>query len=285
MKKPIPIIAGPTAGGKSAFALKVANRLNAQIINADSLQVYKDILILSARPTVEEQKGILHHLYGYIDAYTTMSVASWLTNVKECLDKIETPIFVGGTGLYIKALTEGISTIPEVDPFVRELVRQMPIEEVHAKVVDCTAIDPQRLRRALEVQLSTGKPLKYFQDQPKVKITDKEFQIFFLNPDRNDLYNRCNKRFINMLEIGAIEEVKHLNKINATGGVKKAIGVNQISKWLNNEISKEQMIEEATKETRHYAKRQVTWFKNQFPNAVSFKPSEISDILNIYFKK
>ena len=283
MKKPIPIIAGPTAGGKTKFSLQAANRLNAHIINADSLQVYKDILILSARPSIEEQQGIPHHLYGYIDAYTTINVASWLNDVSTLLETIQTPLFVGGTGLYIKSLTEGISVIPEVDPLIRQQVRDMPIEEVQSKVINCSAIDQQRLRRALEVQLSTGKPLSYFQEQPKTKITDKEFQIFFLNPDRETLYNRCNQRFIQMLEMGAIDEVKHLIKINATGGVKKAIGVSQISKWLNNEISKEEMIENATKETRHYAKRQVTWFKNQFPNAVVFQPHETGEILNTYF--
>ena len=283
MKKPIPVIAGPTASGKTNFSLQAANRLNAHIINADSLQVYKDILVLSARPSTEEQQGIPHHLYGYVDAYTTMSVATWLNDVSPLLKEIQTPLFVGGTGLYIKSLTEGISVIPEVDPVVRQQVREMPIEEVQSKVINCTAIDQQRLRRALEVQLSTGKPLSYFQEQPKVKITDKEFQIFFLNPDRETLYNRCNQRFIQMLETGAIDEVKHLNQINATGGVKKAIGVLQISKWLNNEISKDEMIENATKETRHYAKRQVTWFKNQFPNAVVFQPHETGEILDTYF--
>ena len=283
MQKTIPVIVGPTASGKSAFSLNVAHKIKGEIINADSLQVYKDILILSARPSVKEQDGIPHHLYGYLDAKTTPSVASWLEDVKQILQSVQIPIFVGGTGMYIKALTEGISPIPEVDESIREMVRQMPIEEVQSKVKDCKAIDPQRLRRALEVQLSTGKTLQYFQELPKIKITNQSFQIFFLNPDRDWLYNRCNQRFIQMLQTGAIEEVKHLKEIKATGGITKAIGIKQISQWLDGEISNEEMITQATKETRHYAKRQITWFKNQFPKAISFTPNEINDILKTFF--
>ncbi len=283
MQKTIPIIVGPTASGKSAFSLKLAQQINGEIINADSLQVYKDILILSARPSVQEQRGIPHHLYGYLDAYTTPSVASWLEDVKSTLQTIKTPLFVGGTGMYIKALTEGISPIPEVDENIRELVRQMPLEEVKSKVINCKAIDPQRLRRALEVQLTTGKPLQYFQELPKTKIIDKDFEIYFLNPDRAWLYERCDQRFIQMLQQGAIEEVKHLKKINATGGITKAIGIKQISQWLDGEISNEEMILKATQATRHYAKRQVTWFKNQFPKAISFKPNEIDEVLKTIF--
>lgn len=283
MQKTIPVIVGPTASGKSTFSLKLAQQINGEIINADSLQVYKDILILSARPSIQEQGGIKHHLYGYLDAYTTPSVASWLEDVKSILDTIETPLFVGGTGMYIKALTEGISPIPEVDPNIRELVKEMSIEEVKSKVVNCKAIDPQRLRRALEVQLSTGKPLQYFQELPKIKIIDRDFSIYFLNPDRSWLYERCDQRFIQMLQQGAIKEVQHLKKINATGGVTKAIGIKQISQWLDGKISNEEMIFKATQETRHYAKRQVTWFKNQFSNAISFTPNEINEILKTHF--
>ncbi len=283
MQKSIPVIVGPTASGKSAFSLRVAQQIKGEIINADSLQVYKDILILSARPTIAEQEGIPHHLYGYLDAYTTPSVASWLEDVKAIIHTIEKPVFVGGTGLYIKALTQGISPIPEIDPHIRESVRQMPIEEVQSKVINCNAVDPQRLRRALEVQLSTGKPLQYFQELPKIKIIDKPFQIYFLNPDRTWLYDHCNQRFIQMLQKGAVEEVKYLKKIKATGGITKAIGVKQISQWLDGQISNEEMIIQATKETRHYAKRQVTWFKNQFPEAILFTPQEINTILKTFF--
>lgn len=283
MQKTIPVIVGPTASGKSAFALKLAKQIKGEIINADSLQVYKDILILSARPTIQEQLNIPHHLYGYLDAYTTPSVASWLEDVKQIIHNVSNPVFVGGTGMYIKALTEGISPIPEINPCIREQIRQMPIEEVQAKTKDCQFTDPQRLRRALEVQLSTGKSIQYFQNLPKTKIIDHDFKIYFLNPDRTWLYDRCNSRFIQMIQNGAIEEVKHLKEINATGGITKAIGIKQISKWLDGKISNEDMLLQSMQETRHYAKRQVTWFKNQFKDAISFTPHEIDDILKTYF--
>lgn len=283
MQKPIPIIVGPTASGKSAFSIQVAKRTNGEIINADSLQVYKDLKILSARPSLEEQEGIKHHLYGYMSAFETSSVMGWLKDVKDIINQVENPIFIGGTGLYVKALTEGISPMPDIPDEIRNLVRQMDIEEVKSKVKGCSAIDPQRLRRALEVELSTGKPFSYFQNLEKIKVIDKKFQIFFLSPPRNILYERCDKRFIQMLSQGAIEEVKYLQEIKATGGVTKAIGVKQISQWLNNEISNKEMIEEACKETRHYAKRQVTWFKNQFDNKITFTPEQTKEVLKTYF--
>ena len=283
MQKPIPIIVGPTASGKSAFSIQVAKRTNGEVINADSLQVYKDLKILSARPSLEEQEGIKHHLYGYMSAFETSSVMGWLKDVKDIINQVENPIFIGGTGLYVKALTEGISPMPDIPDEIRNLVRQMDIEEVKSKVKGCSAIDPQRLRRALEVELSTGKPFSYFQNLEKIKVIDKKFQIFFLNPPRNILYERCDKRFIQMLSQGAIEEVKYLQEIKATGGVTKAIGVKQISQWLNNEISNKEMIEEACKETRHYAKRQVTWFKNQFDNKITFTPEKTKEVLKTYF--
>lgn len=284
-EKPIPIIVGATASGKTSFSLKVANEISAEIINADSLQVYKDLQILSARPSIQEQNNIPHYLYGYMDAYTVCSVADWLNDVKETIKKVENPIFVGGTGLYIKSLVDGISQMPDIPTEIRELVRNMPIEEVERKVKGCNATDPQRLRRAFEVQLATNKTIDYFQQQPKIKITNKEFQIFFLNPDRETLYNRCNQRFKTMLETGAIDEVKHLKKINATGGVLKAIGVREISKWLDGELSKEDLIRIATQETRHYAKRQITWFKNQFKNAVIFEPKDEIEIMKNHIIK
>ncbi len=283
MEKAIPIIVGPTASGKSKFSIECAKRINGEIINADSLQVYKDIQILSARPTLEEQEGVPHHLYGYMGADETSSLMSWLQDVKKVLKTAKNPIFVGGTGLYIKALTEGIPPMPSIPDNIREKVRKMDIEEVKSKVKETSAMDPQRLRRALEIELSTGKPFSYFQNLERIKIIDKKFQIFFLNPPRKVLYERCDKRFIQMLISGAIDEVKHLNQINATGGVTKAIGVKQISKWLSGEYTNQKMIEEATKETRHYAKRQVTWFKNQFKEKITFDSNQTDDILKTYF--
>lgn len=283
MQKTIPIIVGPTASGKSSFALKLAKHIEGEIVNADALQVYQDLTILSARPTFDEQQGIPHHLYGYLDFNTTASVTSWLNDVKSIINSLKNPIFVGGTGMYIKTLVEGISPMPDIDPNIRELVRNMPIEEIKAKVIDCNAQDPQRLKRALEIQLTTGKSIKYFQEQPKIKIINENFKIFFLNPDRAWLYQRCNSRFIQMLQNGAIDEVKYLKSNNASGGVTKAIGYKQISDWIDNQITNKEMIIKATQETRHYAKRQITWFKNQFKNAITFTPENADNILKEYF--
>ncbi len=283
MQKTIPIIVGPTASGKSSFALKLAKHIEGEIVNTDALQVYQDLTILSARPTFDEQQGIPHHLYGYLDFNTTASVTSWLNDVKSIINSLKNPIFVGGTGMYIKTLVEGISPMPDIDPNIRELVRNMPIEEIKAKVIDCNAQDPQRLKRALEIQLTTGKSIKYFQEQPKIKIINENFKIFFLNPDRAWLYQRCNSRFIQMLQNGAIDEVKYLKSNNASGGVTKAIGYKQISDWIDNQITNKEMIIKATQETRHYAKRQITWFKNQFKNAITFTLENADNILKEYF--
>lgn len=280
MLKEIPIIVGPTASGKSSLALQLAQHISGEIINADSLQVYQDLKILSARPQEKETQNIKHHLYGFVDAYTTYNVAQWLEDVKKTLKNVKNPIFVGGTGLYIKALTEGISQIPEIDTKIREYVRNLPIEDVQKKIKECKATDPQRLRRALEVELSTGKPLSYFQ-QTKIKIIEEKFKIYFLNPPRELLYKNCNNRFETMLQTGAVEEVKDLIQKRATGGVLKAIGIKEITAWLAGEISKKEMIEKASQATRNYAKRQITWFKNQFKEAMEINSPD----LNLIIKK
>ncbi len=266
-QRKIYVICGPTASGKSALGIELARRLNGAVINADSMQIYRDLTILSARPTVDEMSGIPHLLYGYADAYYENNVQDWLSKAVETIETVETPVFVGGTGMYIGALVNGLSPIPDVDMVVREQVRQMPIEQVESLVQDCPFTDSQRLRRALEVQLTTGKPLSYFQKLPKIRPIDADFQLFFVNPPRSVLYDRCNKRFEQMVETGAVDEVRHLMQINATGGVTKAIGVPEIKNYINNTISYGKMVEQSQLATRHYAKRQVTWFKHQLSNA------------------
>lgn len=257
------IVVGPTASGKSALSLQIAHTVHGTIINADSMQIYRDLQILSARPTASEMDGIEHQLYGYVDAYTHNNVQDWVNQAVKVLNETPHPVLVGGTGMYVQALVHGLSVIPDVDVSVRQRVRAMPIEEVKSLVQDCSAIDSQRLRRALEVQLTTGKPLSYFQKQPPRKLIDADFHILFVNPDRDVLYQRCNNRLIHMIETGAIEEVQHLLNIQATGGVTKAIGVPEITAYLKQEITFDEMIQKAQTATRHYAKRQVTWFRHQ----------------------
>lgn len=267
-KRKIYVIVGPTASGKSALALQMAQTLNGVVVNADSMQIYRDLTILSARPTPDEMQHIPHLLYGYADSFYENNVQDWLQKAASIAQSAENPVFVGGTGLYISALINGLSPIPDVDPVIRERVRDMPLEEVKARVIECAATDSQRLRRALEVQLSTGKPLSYFQRLPKVPVIEADFQVLFLNPPRAKLYEQCNNRFIKMIQKGAIEEVKNLIRLHATGGVTKAIGVPEIVDYLSGRLSQAEMIQKAQTATRHYAKRQVTWFRHQLTNAV-----------------
>ncbi len=189
----------------------------------------------------------------------------------EKLKEVERPILVGGTGMYINALINGLSPIPDVDPVIRETVRSMSIDDVKKQVKECSVIDPQRLRRALEIQLSTGKSLSYFQNLPKIKLLDANFNVFFVNPERDVLYHNCNQRLLQMINNGAIEEVRHLLNIQATGGVLKAIGVPEIIDYLSGKVSFERMVQQIQLSTRHYAKRQVTWFKNQLPDVCEIK--------------
>ncbi|MBR4931847.1 MAG: tRNA (adenosine(37)-N6)-dimethylallyltransferase MiaA [Alphaproteobacteria bacterium] len=271
MERKIYVIVGPTASGKSGLALNLAKKIKGSIVNADSMQIYKDLKILSARPDEAEMDGIPHFLYGYLDAYQANSVSDWLKRAVEKLKEVERPILVGGTGMYVSALINGLSPIPNVDPVIRETVRNMSIDDVKKQVKECSAIDPQRLRRALEIQLSTGKTLSYFQNLPKIKLLDANFDIFFVNPERDILYHNCNQRLVQMVNNGAIEEVRHLLNINATGGVVKAIGVPEIVEYLSGKNSFEKMVQQIQLSTRHYAKRQVTWFKNQLTGMCEIK--------------
>ena len=262
MKK-ITVIFGPTASGKSGLALQIAQQINGCIVNADAIQTYQDLSLISARPQPEETQLVPHHLYGYLDAWTQGTVQDWLERVVPVLEQEENPVLVGGTGLYLSSLINGINEIPTIDNDVRKHVRDMPIDEVKSKVKDCFFTDPQRLRRALEVQLSTGKNIKYFQNQPKKKIIQADFTTIFLNPPRERLYQNCELRFHQMIEQGGIEEVKLLMDKKPTGGVLKAIGVPEIILYLQGNISKEDMCRQAILSTRHYAKRQITWFRHQ----------------------
>lgn len=279
MKSQINVIVGPTASGKSLFGLYLAEKKRGEIINADSMQIYKDLKILSARPAELNMCGISHHLYGFLDSFSFNTVYDWLIKAVEIAKEIENPIFIGGTGLYVDALINGVSPIPLIDNAVRLRVRQMDIEEIRQKVLDCPFQDPQRLRRAFEVQLSTGKTLTYFQSLPKVKKIDADFRIYFINPPRIKLYRQCDARFKQMIESGAIEEVRHLLDIHATGGVMKAIGVSQISAYLNGLSSYEEMCKNIQTQTRHYAKRQVTWFRHHLDNVIEFENPECVSML------
>ena len=276
-KKRIFVIGGPTAGGKSALSIRLAQKIGGEIVNGDAVQVYKDLRILSARPSIEDEKLIPHHLFGYVDCWTNPSIMDWIQQVEKVVQQIDIPIVVGGTGMYLDALVNGISPIPDVPPEVRVLARKTPLEEVIRKVKNCPFTDPQRLRRAYEVQLATGKTLAYFQKLPKKKFVEADFEEIIVLPDREKVYASCEQRFKQMEAEGAIEEVIDLMKKNPKGGVLKAIGVREISAYIAGAISKEQMEQEVITSTRQYAKRQMTWFRHHGnPKIVVTDPKEIN---------
>lgn len=286
VKKTIHIIAGPTAGGKSALAIKRARDLGGEIINCDSRQIYTELPILSAQPTESDKAQAPHHLYGTLHPDEICSAGSWremaVPIIEDILERDAVPIITGGNGLYIKTLMEGISPIPDVPPEVREAaVRKQQVLGNPAFHRALSVIDPEtaakyhpmhtaRLIHAWEILEATGKPLAYWQSLPKSAPPDEwEFDITIVMPPREELYARCNKRFVQMIDEGAPEELAAFDKKVETGEISKdsvlikTVGANGLRAWREGRISKEDAIELAQTETRQYAKRQTTWFKNQ----------------------
>ena len=268
IKQKIDVIVGPTASGKSGYALKIAQKTSGQIVNADAFQVYRDLRILTARPTVEDEGKVPHYLYGYADCQAQVNVQSWLEEVVQILPTLSHPIVVGGTGMYINALVKGINKMPNIPDEIRKKVRQMSIDEVGSLLKGQEVFpDPQRKKRALEVFLTTGKPITYFQNQAPIRMVDAEFNIILVQPDRDVIYENIEKRLEQMMLNGAIKEVDNLLKKNATGGVMKAIGVKEFALFLKNKCSLDEVKNQIMLATRHYAKRQMTWFRHQItPN-------------------
>ncbi len=283
--KPLALIAGPTASGKSAIALALAHRLAADgrrgvIVNADSAQVYGDLCVLSARPSEEEMGGIEHRLFGAWDGSEACSAASWAARAKTEITDIQesggVPILVGGTGLYLKVLLEGIAPIPAIDPDVRATVRALPEDAAYSllQVEDplrAAELDPgdrQRIARALEVKRSTGVTLGDWQLAKAGGIAEEiALHPLLVLPDRTWLYARCDLRFEAMLESGAIAEVEALlaRNLDPDLPVMRAIGVPEIAAFLAGSIEPEAMIAAGQQATRNYAKRQFTWFRRQTP--------------------
>lgn len=276
------LIAGPTASGKSALALDLAERLGGVIVNADSMQVYRDLRIITARPTGEEEARIPHRLYGFVDASEDYSVGRWCRDVEKTLKEIagqgRLPILVGGTGLYYKALTTGLAAVPPVPADIRAGVRgRLQSEGAPALHAELTRLDPStaqrlmvndrsRIARALEVVLATGRPLSdwHKEGMPALMNPDKAVKIF-LTCERKELVRRIETRFAAMLNAGALEEVRRLaaRKLDPLLPAMKAHGVPWLLRHLNGEISIEEAAAGAIMDTRRYTKRQVTWFRNQ----------------------
>ena len=282
---PVALIAGPTASGKSGLALKLAELLEARqrkavIINADSMQVYRDIPILSAAPSVEEMEAVPHQLYGAWDGAQSCSAADWAERAKTTIAEAHAqdmlPILVGGTGMYIKILLDGIAPIPTIDPEIRSAIRELPTAEAYAALRNedpdsaykLKPNDTQRIARALEVVRSTGHPLSYWQARLEGGIGNQiDLYPLILKPDRDWLYKRCDARFVQMMDSGAADEVKALlaRELDPTLPVMRAIGVREIAALHKGELSRDEAIAAGQQATRNYAKRQYTWFSNQFP--------------------
>ncbi|MFZ3483736.1 tRNA (adenosine(37)-N6)-dimethylallyltransferase MiaA [Sphingomonas sp. 3-13AW] len=277
----VALIAGPTASGKSALAIAVAERHHGTVINADSAQVYRDLRVLSARPSPAEEAQVPHRLFGHVDGAEDYSAARWATEARAAIDVTlaegRLPVLVGGTGLYLRTLLDGIAPVPEMDPAIRAEVRALPVAQAHAELARLDPAAAERLRpsdttrvaRALEVIRATGRPLSEWQAAREGGIGDRiALAPLVLLPDRAWLLDRCDRRLEAMFSGGAIEEVAALlarKDLNPDAPVRRAIGVPQIAACLAGEMTREQALAATRLATRQYAKRQYTWFRNQPP--------------------
>jgi tRNA dimethylallyltransferase len=278
------LIAGPTASGKSALALELAQEAGGMVVNTDSMQVYRDLRVLTARPTAEEEAAVAHRIYGHVDAAVNFSAGAWVAEAAKVLAEARTqnrlPIFVGGSGLYFKALTRGLSAVPPIPPEIREGVRERlerdGVEALHAELARRDTASAERLKprdrtriaRALEVVEATGRSLTDWHREGLPPILPAgEFSALFLAPERDALYARIDARFDAMLKAGALEEVAALaaRKLDPLLPAMKAHGVPALTRHLDGELTLEEAATIGRADTRHYAKRQFTWFRHKLP--------------------
>lgn len=277
------LIAGPTASGKSAVAARLAREFGGAVINADSMQVYRELRVLSARPSDAEMQGAPHFLYGFVSVSESYSVAKWLDAVRVALSVCASqglrPIVTGGTGLYFSALTQGLSPIPDIHAQLRVEVRQafetMGAEAFHAELAARDPVmaaripptDSQRMIRAYEVLEATGVSLAEWQEVKGEPVLDNAALAFVLKPNREWLYHRIDRRFDAMIAEGALGEVETLSAMNLPPDLPalRALGVPQLSAHLRGELTLEAAIDQAKTQSRRYAKRQMTWFRHQMP--------------------
>jgi tRNA dimethylallyltransferase len=287
------LIAGPTASGKSALAIALAQKTGGIVINADSMQVYRDLRVITARPTVDEEAAVPHRLYGHVDAAVNFSAGSWVADAAKVLAEARAqnhlPVFVGGSGLYFKALTRGLSAVPPIPPEIRDGVRARlerdGVEALHAELRQRDPASAERLKprdrtriaRALEVVEATGRSLTdWHREGLPPLLPPGEFSALFLSPDREQLYSRIDARFDAMLKAGALEEVASLaaRNLDPLLPAMKAHGVPALIRHLKGEITLDEAAAIGRADTRHYAKRQFTWFRHQLPEFEWVKPEE-----------
>ena len=291
------LIAGPTASGKSALAITLAERLGGTIVNADSMQVYRDLRIITARPAPDDEARVPHRLYGHVDAAENYSVGRWCADAGAALDDIRRegrlPILVGGTGLYFKALTQGLSVVPPTPPDIRAAVRARCDAEgamaLHAELArrdPATAAklkpgDRMRITRALEVLEATGRSLAdWHRDGMPAMLDPSEALMVFLDVDRGELRRRIDARFDTMLAQGALEEVRRLaaRSLDPMLPAMKAHGVPWLRRHLTGEITLAEAAEGGKADTRRYTKRQATWFRHQMPGWQWAAPEAVVEI-------
>jgi tRNA dimethylallyltransferase len=284
-------IAGPTASGKSALALALAEKLGSAIINADSMQVYRDLHIITARPTPEEEARVPHRLYGHVDAAENFSVGRWCTEVANVLAaakrEARVAIVVGGTGLYFSALTQGLAAVPPIPAQIRNEVRtRLATDGAEALHAELTRRDPvaaarlmpgdrARVTRALEVILATGRSILQWHESNMPACVDAALAAkVFLMPDRDALLRRIDARFDAMMAAGALDEVRALagRRLDPNLPAMKAHGVPWLIRHLNGEMALAEAVEGGKRDTRQYTKRQATWFRNQLPDFVWVAP-------------
>ena len=299
LKSKIVLIYGPTASGKSIFAVKLAKKINGEIVNADSMQIYKELKILSARPLKKEYKNIKHHLYGFQSVKKNFSTGDWLRLVNEKILNIKkrkkTPILVGGTGLYFKALTEGLVNIPNIPikfrASARSLHKKLGSKKFFSRLVKLDPLskkylnfnDTQRVIRSYEVKLFTKKSIYDWFKNTKSDYEDNDFYKIYIDYPRTELIKRISYRTQNMIKNGAILEVKKFIKLKVPKirTASKAIGINEIREYLNKKTEMLELIDKISIKTRQYAKRQSTWGRG---NMLDWNKIN-SDSLNKFLKK
>ena len=277
----IVVICGPTASGKTQFAHFFAKKHRGEIVNADSMQLYRQLPILTSSPALELKNELPYHLYNFLDVESEYCVAEYAEEAAKKIRDIVSwgglPVLVGGSGMYISALINGLSCIPDIDPGIRERVRALQkslsskdfFQLLMEVDIDAACVlneqDSQRIARAYEVSLQTGKSILYYQKNNTKLLAEFIFEVILLLPSRSFLYSTCDKRLEQMFENGAIEEVRGVisKNQNIKTSAMKSLGVHEIISYLRGDISKEEALDKAKTKTRQYAKRQITWFKNQ----------------------